>query len=1044
MKCPKCQSDNPETKQFCGDCGTQLIPSPVAQPAFTKTLQTPTEELTRGTLFADRYEIIEELGSGGMGKVYRVEDTKLKQEIALKLIKPEIALDKNTVDRFQNELKSARMITHKNVCRMYDMGEFGERHFITMEYVRGEDLRSMIRMTGQLGISTVVSVAKQICEGLSEAHRLGVVHRDLKPNNVRIDDEGNVRIMDFGIARSASSKDLTGRGVMIGTPEYMSPEQIEGKDVDHRADIYSLGVILYEMATGGVPFEGDTPFTVGVKHKSEIPEEPLKRNPQIPGDLNRLIMKCLEKDKEKRYQSTAELCSDLEKIQQGLPTTAREIKKKKPLTSKEITVTFGLKKLLFPGLAIAAVAVAALLVWQLVLKKPRALAPEERRSIAVISFDNQTGQESYNYLRKVIPNLLITNLEQSGYFNVTTWERLQDLLKQKGLGDVEFIDRDLGFELCRMEGIDAVVLGTFAKAGEVFATDVKVLDVTSKEILKSANATGDGEGSILKMQIDELSAEIAKGIGRPKGGSPEIPVRVADVTTSSMEAYDLYLKGRTEYDKFLYIDAVISLEKAVELDPTFAVAYMYLARANAGIGNIEARNWAIEQAMENLERASEKERLYIEAYHAGIVERDDEKRIRLLNEIRTRYPKEKSAYYLLGVIYSGKLMIDEAIDILVRALDLDPNYGVALNQLAYVYADSGDFEKSLATFEKYVSVSPGDPNPLDSMAEVYFKMGRLDESIEKYKEALEISPVFDSIRRIGYVYALKEDYPEAMRWMDRFISTFAEPGKKAEGHLWKGFLYDMLGRQSRAFEEFRKADELALSVGNLFRSATLDWLRGWSYYEREELGAAQEHFRSALDGFQRIMRRLKWWGDAWRNFFSGLVELKKGNTVSAKSYLGEIHPDIPEFAPDQKMWVLHLHDVLHSEILLAEGALDEAIAACLATIPLIIPSMSTDQIGPYNAPVPRDTLARAYLEKGDLDKAIEAYEKIVTFDPSGSDRRLIHPRYHYKLAILYEKKGANTEAIREYEKFLEFWKDADPGLPEVEDAKRRLAGLKGN
>ena len=265
IKCPKCNTNNPDTLKFCGECGTQL-PS-IEDFEVTETIEAPKEELTTGSTFAGRYQIIEELGKGGMGKVYRVLDKKLKEEIALKLIKPEIAKDKKTLERFHNELKLARKISQRNVGRMYELMEEGGTHFITMEYVPGEDLRSLIRRIGQLPIGKSISIAKQICEGLAEAHRSGVVHRDLKSNNIMIDKEGNVRIMDFGIARSLEAKGITGAGVMIGTPEYMSPEQVEGKDVGQRSDIYSLGIILYEMVTGRVPFEGDTPFTIGMKHR---------------------------------------------------------------------------------------------------------------------------------------------------------------------------------------------------------------------------------------------------------------------------------------------------------------------------------------------------------------------------------------------------------------------------------------------------------------------------------------------------------------------------------------------------------------------------------------------------------------------------------------------------------------------------------------------------------------------------------------------------------------------------------------------------------
>ena len=245
VKCPQCHSENPETKQFCADCGAQLIPRAGAKATFTKTLEIPKEELTTGSTFANRYQIIEELGKGGMGKVYKVFDQEVQAKMALKLIRPEVSADQSTIDRFRNELRIARDISHKNICRMYDLGREAGNYFITMEYVSGEDLKSFIRRARQLVVGTAILISKQVCDGLAEAHRAGVVHRDLKPGNIMIDKEGNAKIMDFGIARSISVKGITGAGIMIGTPEYMSPEQVEGKGVDQRSDIYSLGIILF-------------------------------------------------------------------------------------------------------------------------------------------------------------------------------------------------------------------------------------------------------------------------------------------------------------------------------------------------------------------------------------------------------------------------------------------------------------------------------------------------------------------------------------------------------------------------------------------------------------------------------------------------------------------------------------------------------------------------------------------------------------------------------------------------------------------------------
>jgi serine/threonine protein kinase len=232
----------------------------------TETLEVPIKEFASGATFAGRYQVIEELGKGGMGRVYKVFDADIKEKVALKLLKPEIASDRETIERFSNELRLARKISHRNVCRMYDLAKAEGAHFITMEYVHGEDLKSMPQMMGQLSPGQVVSIGKQVCDGLAEAHSLGVVHRDVKPQNIMIDKIGNAKIMDFGIARSIREKGITGPSVLIGTPEYMSPEQAEAKEVDQRSDIYSLGIILYEMATGRVPFEGETALSIALKH----------------------------------------------------------------------------------------------------------------------------------------------------------------------------------------------------------------------------------------------------------------------------------------------------------------------------------------------------------------------------------------------------------------------------------------------------------------------------------------------------------------------------------------------------------------------------------------------------------------------------------------------------------------------------------------------------------------------------------------------------------------------------------------------------------
>ena len=1038
IECPECKTKNPSDSVFCNKCGTQFGLGKGESVSFTKTLLTTGEELIKGSTLAERYKILEEIGKGGMGFVYKVFDTKIQEDIALKVLKPEVAAHMETITRFSNELKFARRITHKNVCRMHDINEAAGTHFITMEYVEGENLKSVIKRMGKLRLGNVLSFALQVTDGLAEAHSLGIVHRDLKPQNIMIDKEGNAKLMDFGIARSVEGKGLTVEGMVIGTPDYMSPEQVGGRKADQRADIYSLGVILYEMVTGKVPFFGDTAFSVALKHKSEEPKDPRQANPELPEGLARAILRCMTKDRNRRYQSADELLAVLLAVEKTLPDNERVVRKIMPRLGIARDKKLSFKKISTPALIAVVAIMAGIFAWRLITPTQTIIPTEPGRlRVAVVPFKNNTGDMELDRFRSALSSMFTNDMMQSRYISVVDESHVYSVLNKLKLDDTANFTQDNLRDFARETAVTHILKGTYIKLGDNYRVDVVLQDARTLVPVAAERADGVGENSLLTM-VDNLTKKLKPHFNLTQEEiENDLDGKISEVTTPNLRALEFYIEANKALNSRDFNKTIESLENAIALDPDFAIAYRVLSGVYNRLYLEVDQNedyWDKfeeyrEKAFEAAQRRppSERERLFIVAsnQHNWVEE------FHTLYKLLNLYPDDENGNLYLGSFFSLQKEYELAKTCLEPLIRNNSHRQVAYFHLAHIYRAQGLYDEARRICELSIEKFSGNPMDYETIVSLYITERDFDNALLWCKKGYELDPnVFTNFGVIGHTYFFIGDLSKAEEEYRKQLDS--EPrSDRMDGWLNLINVYNTQGR----FDEI-----LALADEAMQKDES-------SYKIKQNAAHAlvvKGNFEEALMQIELLNEGLRplHLGDLyskmhlWKEVEDVVERLEEAYEKRMEQHLSGDWPEtikniVPIFARRTKRYSLRLQGLIK----IARGHYDQAIGH------LELAKSSFRDLHDLDFAYIVEPLALAYFEKGDWERAKEEYESIGMMTYGRKNHGDIYVKSFYMLGKVYEKLGKKKQARKNYERFLELWKNADLGLPEVEDAKSRLALL---
>lgn len=968
-----------------------------------------------------RYKIVDKIGAGGMGEVFLAEDNELHRKVALKFLPYEQINNETLRARFTREAQAIAALSHPNVVTIHEVGEYHRRPFYAMQFVQGENLREYV-LRARPATYDLLTLALHIAEGLQSAHTAGIVHRDIKPANIVIESNGRPVLLDFGLATGSDMGELTQQGTAMGTLAYMAPEQLEGKNVDARADLFAFGALLYEMLTGTSAFKKNSDAATVTSVLTETPAPLTRFSHDIPPGLQTIIDKSLEKDLTMRYQSAAEIIADLKRERRQFESGTHSVPSHKiPHPGKRN------KAPLFTWIGVAGLLMFVLFYlkpWQANDHSTSSVSASEG-NLAVMYFENLTDRQDSLRYGEMVTNLLVTELSAVPGLRVLSTQRLYDILKSLGKEGTRSIDRSTATQIAKSANASRMVTGTIVQLTPRMVMTYELIDVNSGKLLASRRVLGESDEELfvsVERLADTLAPSISSGAAtRPLTGAVEFAL----AGTKNIEAYRAYLAGLESANKYYIDEALTSFHNAIALDSGFPPALLEVVARSGNIAG-STRTRLIELAEANLSKLGPKERLFAQC-EIKLYRTTDSTAVFALDEYLGKYPDDKKALSGKASTLRNWGKSAQALPLLYRAISYDSSYGNAYNELAYAYSALDSTERALWAIERYAELAPNEANPHDSKGDMLIAAGRLEEAIPAFETALRIQPTMRfSKQKLVTLYYLKHRFDDGERFV-RELWNLPNPNDRAQAR--NIYAVSALLQGNLAVGEKRVRD--AISV--CYADEVDGFLLATAYFYLADI---EDSRRNQLAALSALDSSVYYDTVSVQEGFNSYFAEYKVNLLAKYGKHAEARQEYEHYRKflmrDTIRYGTPERTCPQASMLLYQGKAPEAV------------TVVEKEVAGKNVGIRKIYLyALAAYQSGQNEKAVNRLESLLQMN--NSNWMTIPTMYGKSIFLLgqcYEASGWKTKAIAEYERFLDLYKNADPVFNEVKDAKERLAKLR--